>query len=363
MHLPPNVTIIIAGALNTGCSVLGGCVILYANRMDWEYDEFTGTAVQEAPNTFRVKTGNGQTSPSFTGSNGLKEGQQITVSCLKPTYYIVPPSTTPGMTARRLALAVAGMGGALLILSVFQKSREQMKIGNQLRGSGIVYIIIGLIAGLVFLTDGLEYIAVTGTAEDAGNNKFRVRFPEGHVSHDMDIPADITPPRFGSSFTVYRTDRQMVSLHQTRPAYYFLMVASGIVIASGLISVFLIVGMAGRTAPRVHPYLPPVPIIIDQPDTPTAVYGHPLQMDGEQVSELGRVVGGGNLAGGFPRAVDEPVPNVRPQWSERRIPGGVDITHSDPIWNRSGLPPALPSLVRGESFDTEWQRTIDIHEP
>ena len=51
MHLPHNVTILIAGALNTGCSVLGGVIILQANRMDWEYDQFTGTMVQDAQNT------------------------------------------------------------------------------------------------------------------------------------------------------------------------------------------------------------------------------------------------------------------------------------------------------------------------
>ena len=130
MHLPHNVSILIAGALNTGCSVLGGVIILQANRMDWEYDQFTGTVVQDAQNTFRVKSENGQTSPSFTDMSGLKDGQHLSVSFLKPTYYIVPPSMTPGMTARRLAFAVAGMGGALLILSVFQKSSEQMRMGN-----------------------------------------------------------------------------------------------------------------------------------------------------------------------------------------------------------------------------------------
>ena len=98
MHLPPKATIIIGGALNVGCCIVAGLIIPYA---DGEYDEFSGTAVQESNNTFRVKDANGSTSPSFTGTNGLKAGDSLTRYFLKPTCYITAPSVAPGIVAQR----------------------------------------------------------------------------------------------------------------------------------------------------------------------------------------------------------------------------------------------------------------------
>ena len=288
MHLPRNATIMAGGALNAGCSVLGGLIILYGGRMDGTYDQFTGTVVQDAQNTFRVKSENGQTSPSFTDMSGLKNGQHLSVSFLKPTYYIVPPSTTSGTTARRLAFAVAGMGGAMLILSVFQK--DQRKSGNILRGIGLGYIVMGLINSLVIITDGLQYIPVTGTAEDAGNKKFRVRFPEGYVSQDMDVPANAAP-RFGSPFTVYRADQKMVHLNGNLPWIFFLVLVSCITIVIGVFGLLTTVSIVGRPAATVHPqvfHIQPVQPMTDQPDTPIQVNGRqpPRLVLGVEESEV-----------------------------------------------------------------------------
>ena len=266
MHLPPKATIIIGGALNVGCCIVGGLIIPYAIG---EYDEFSGTAVQESNNTFRVKDANGSTSPSFTGTNGLKAGDSLTRYFLKPTCYITAPSVAPGIVAQRLWFSVAGIGGALLILSLLQPKKKQMVLGNVWRLIGVVCVIFGVVSGLFSIKDGLHYIPVTGTAEDAGNNKFRVRFPQGHVSQDIDIPAN-NPPRFGSPFTVFHADYEIV--RSNKDIYIFHMLGSCITILGGVVGLVSLWLVTERVTPRVHPE--------GMQTTTVAVQGHlPLRSD------------------------------------------------------------------------------------
>ena len=281
MHLPPKATLLVGGALNAGCSVLGGLTIFYGNQMDWEYDEFTGTALQVSPNTFHIKDAAGRLSPSFSAA--MIAGQTRTVYFLKPTYYIVPPFHAPGSIAGWLGIALASMGGALIVLSMFQK--DQGKVGNVLRTSGILFLVLGLINSLVMINDGLQYIPVTGTAEDAGNNRFRVRFPEGHVSPDMDIPAGSIPTRFGSAFTLYRTDQAMVRFESIAPWHFFLMAFSAFVIIIGVIGLFGVVRTIHNSSrmqqidrsPQIAFQFDPIPIPYNRPQSP--VYGIPLSQE------------------------------------------------------------------------------------
>ena len=256
--------------------MLGGLTIFYGNQMDWEYDEFTGTVLQVSPNTFHIKDAVGRLSPSFTAA--MMESQTRTVYFLKPTYYIVPPFHAPGSIARWLGIAMASMGGALVVLSIFQK--DQTMMGNILRTSGLMFLALGLVNSLLMITDGLQYIPVTGTAEDAGNNKFRVRFPEGHVSPDMDIPAGSIPTRFGSPFTLYRADQAMVRFESIKPWHYFLIAFSAVVIIIGVFGLFAMVRTTTRhNSARVQPVYrsPPIASQVDPLNRP--VYGIPLQMD------------------------------------------------------------------------------------
>ena len=182
-----------------------------------------------------------------------------------------------------------------------------------------------------------------------------MRFPEGHVSHDMDIPAGSIPIRFGSSFTVYRADQQMVSLHQTRATYYFLMLSSGIIIASGVVSVLLLLFL-GRTKTRVHPYvISPMPMATDYQDPPGTVYYRQPVTDMRVSDQLvrampvsdqlvtdqpvmGDVIRRGSLVDRLQRT-DEPIPNLHPEWSEVRLPGAVNepVPHIPHTCNRERL--------------------------
>ena len=233
--------------MNVGCCIVAGLIIPYA---DGEYDEFSGTAVQESNNTFRIKNANGRISPFFPDTNGLKAGDSLTRHLLKPMCYISAPSVAPGKVAQRLWFSVAGIGGAMLILSLVQPKKKQRVLGNTWRVLGVSYIIFGVVFGLFSIKRGLHYIPVTGTAEDAENKRFRVRFPQGHVSQDIEIPAD-NPPRFGSPFTVFHADYDIVRSSQEIKIGYIL--ESGITILGGVVGLLSLWFVMERVTPRVHP--------------------------------------------------------------------------------------------------------------
>ena len=254
MHLP---TILIGGALNVGCSVVAGFTILYQTG---KYDEFSGTAVKVSEGRFRIKDANGDSSPEFGGPFLLKDGDPFTASFHKPTFYLVAPApwTAPGKVAQRLWLAVAGMGGALFILSLFQEKKKQMILGNILRVIAVIYITFGLVSSYVLIQEGLQYTPTVGIPEDAGNNKFRVRFPNRDmVSQDMDIPAD-KPPQFGpyEDYTMYRADYKSVRYLDNKHFFDTVQnVMSAIVIVSGVVGLF-IVSLLAQPVAEVHQ--PPV---------------------------------------------------------------------------------------------------------
>jgi hypothetical protein len=281
---------ILTGVLLTGSATCGGLILHYMTTKEGQYRLFRGKVIQSSqyPDRFHVEDPQtGQKSPPVSIQS--ISGTESKIWVLTPRYYAHMPNGPPrDVNLQILCFCLAGIGLCLLVTSGWRLVLVSSRNDNRHREThsvligivGVIHIVIGLVVALVILKhSATAYVPVEGTAEDAGNGRFRVRFAndEEPTTHDMDVPKD-NPPVFGKPYTVYRVDLPKTSLRGEQGADVYLMILTVFTFVSFLLCVVLI-GYQRLTHSEEDDAIPPPPLQTTRV-TPYRPVGWPNQPTG-----------------------------------------------------------------------------------